>query len=81
MVGSLKIIYECPLYYMGGWVRVESDGFGWEGRRGRWNFCTSRVANLQSFIISPVFSTVYVFSSNFFRYIDEVSESFFDFWK
>ena len=41
----------------------------------------SRVANLQSFIISPVFSTVYVFSSNFFRYIDEVSESFFDFWK
>ena len=36
--GSLKFIYECPLYYMGGWVRMESDGFECEGRRGRWNF-------------------------------------------
>ena len=36
--GSLKFIYRCPLYYMGGWVRMESDSFGCEGRRGRWNF-------------------------------------------
>ena len=67
------------------------DGRG-GGRGGIFNFfaeiinnlpirSTSRVANLRNFIISPVFSIVYVLSSNFFSYTDEVSESFFNFWK
>ena len=36
--GSLKFIYECLLYYMGGWVRMESDGCECEGRRERCTF-------------------------------------------
>ena len=31
--GSLKFIYGCLLYYIEGWVRMESHGCGCEGRR------------------------------------------------
>ena len=31
--GSLKLIYGCLLYYIEGWVRMESHGCGCKGRR------------------------------------------------
>ena len=94
--GSLKFIYGCPLYYMGGWVRMESDCFGCEGRRGRWNFRLF-CGNHKTFTHKKyfkggkfrevllyhkyIFSIAYALSPNFFSYTDEVTESFFNFWK